>query len=189
MGLHKKFGPDQFSRFDVYGIQTNKQTDTLTPRQAKFIYRLHFSGAVSSQSRHMVLPPDFEYNLNPNYGPFHGPYQEPFRGPYHKPYYGPYYPPYQRPNYGPHNGPSYGPYPNHIPPPAPPFPVYGSAKLSPTRNFLPPTIEELEKGEKEKLKNSSDLTSSTVISVTTTTTVTTPAVGNGNIIGRCTVKL
>ena len=28
---HKKFGPDRFSRFDVYWIQTNKQTD----RQAK----------------------------------------------------------------------------------------------------------------------------------------------------------
>ena len=32
---HKTFGPDRFSRFDVYWIQTNKQTD----RQAKFIYR------------------------------------------------------------------------------------------------------------------------------------------------------
>ena len=32
---HKKFGPDRFSRFDVYWIQTNRQTD----RQAKFIYR------------------------------------------------------------------------------------------------------------------------------------------------------
>ena len=35
---HKKFGPDQFSRFDVYWIQTNKQTN----RQAKFIDRRHF---------------------------------------------------------------------------------------------------------------------------------------------------
>ena len=25
--FHKKFGPDRFSRFDVYWIQTNKQTD------------------------------------------------------------------------------------------------------------------------------------------------------------------
>ena len=33
---HKKFGPDRFSRFDVYWIQTNKQTN----RKAKFIYRL-----------------------------------------------------------------------------------------------------------------------------------------------------
>ena len=24
---HKKFGPDRFSRFDVYWIQTNKQID------------------------------------------------------------------------------------------------------------------------------------------------------------------
>ena len=24
---HKKFGPDRFSRFDVYWIQANKQTD------------------------------------------------------------------------------------------------------------------------------------------------------------------
>ena len=30
---HKKFGPDRFSRFDVYWIQTNKQTDTQTPKQ------------------------------------------------------------------------------------------------------------------------------------------------------------
>jgi len=45
---HKKFGPDRFSRFDVYWIQTdrqtNKQTDRQTnkqtDRQAKFIYRL-----------------------------------------------------------------------------------------------------------------------------------------------------
>ena len=36
---HKKFGPDRFSRFDVYWIQTNRQTDRQTNRQAKFIYR------------------------------------------------------------------------------------------------------------------------------------------------------
>ena len=36
---HKKFGPDRFSRFDVYWIQTNKQTPKQTNRQAKFIYR------------------------------------------------------------------------------------------------------------------------------------------------------
>ena len=34
---HKKFGPDRFSRFDVYWIQTDRQK---TNRQAKFIYRL-----------------------------------------------------------------------------------------------------------------------------------------------------
>ena len=38
---HKKFGPDRFSRFDVYWIQTNRQTDRQTNRQAKFIYRLN----------------------------------------------------------------------------------------------------------------------------------------------------
>ena len=27
---HKKFGPDRFSRFDVYWIQTNKQTNAQT---------------------------------------------------------------------------------------------------------------------------------------------------------------
>ena len=27
MGSHKKIGPDRFSRFDVYWIQTDKQTD------------------------------------------------------------------------------------------------------------------------------------------------------------------
>ena len=36
---HKNFGPDRFSRFDVYWIQTNKQTNRQTPWQAKFIYR------------------------------------------------------------------------------------------------------------------------------------------------------
>ena len=44
---HKKFGLDRFSRFDVYWIQTDKQTNRQTDkqtnrqtdRQAKFIYR------------------------------------------------------------------------------------------------------------------------------------------------------
>ena len=36
---HKKFGPDRFSRFDVYWIQTDRQTPKQTYRQAKFIYR------------------------------------------------------------------------------------------------------------------------------------------------------
>ena len=36
---HKKFWPDRFSRFDVYWIQTNRQTIKQTDRQAKFIYR------------------------------------------------------------------------------------------------------------------------------------------------------
>ena len=29
---HKKFGPDRFSRFDVYWIQTNRQTDRQTDK-------------------------------------------------------------------------------------------------------------------------------------------------------------
>ena len=36
---HKKFGPDRFSRFDVYWIQTDRQSNKQTDRQAKFIYR------------------------------------------------------------------------------------------------------------------------------------------------------
>ena len=39
MRFHKKFGHDRFSRFDVYWIQTDRQTNKQTPRQAKFIYR------------------------------------------------------------------------------------------------------------------------------------------------------
>ena len=38
--LHKKFGPDRFSRFDVYWMQTKNKTNKQTDRQAKFIYRL-----------------------------------------------------------------------------------------------------------------------------------------------------
>ena len=34
----KKFGPDRFSRFDVYWIQTNKQTDTMTSQIYIYIY-------------------------------------------------------------------------------------------------------------------------------------------------------
>ena len=39
---HKKFGPDRFSRFDVYWIQTNRHPDRQTNRQAKFLYRYLF---------------------------------------------------------------------------------------------------------------------------------------------------
>ena len=34
---HKKFGPDRFSRFDVYWIQTNKQTDKQTDKPNLYI--------------------------------------------------------------------------------------------------------------------------------------------------------
>ena len=35
---HKKFGPDRFSRFDVYWIQTNRQTDRRTDKPNLYIY-------------------------------------------------------------------------------------------------------------------------------------------------------
>ena len=34
---HKKFGPDRFSRFDVYWIQTNKQTNKQTDKPNLYI--------------------------------------------------------------------------------------------------------------------------------------------------------
>ena len=57
MRSYTKFGPDRFSRFDVYGIQTNKQTD----RQAKFMWRkgkgicLHFSISINYQENSGTL--------------------------------------------------------------------------------------------------------------------------------------
>ena len=38
---HKKFGPDRFSRFDVYWIQTNKQRDTQTDKPNLYIDNVH----------------------------------------------------------------------------------------------------------------------------------------------------
>ena len=37
MMSHKKFGPDRFSRFDVYLIQTNKQTNQQTDKPNLYI--------------------------------------------------------------------------------------------------------------------------------------------------------
>ena len=34
---HKKFGPDRFSRFDVYWIKTNRQTDRQTDKPNLYI--------------------------------------------------------------------------------------------------------------------------------------------------------
>ena len=34
---HKKFGPDRFSRFDVYWIQTNRQKDKQTDKPNLYI--------------------------------------------------------------------------------------------------------------------------------------------------------
>ena len=47
MTSHKKFGPDRFSHFDVYWIQTDRQT----PRQAKIIYRYIHILALEGASR------------------------------------------------------------------------------------------------------------------------------------------
>ena len=45
LDVPKKFGPDRFSRFDVYWIQTNKQTN----RQAKFIYRWFLKSSLQNE--------------------------------------------------------------------------------------------------------------------------------------------
>ena len=41
---HKKIGPDRFSRFDVYWIQTNKQTNRLTDKPNLYIDYSHYMG-------------------------------------------------------------------------------------------------------------------------------------------------
>ena len=38
MEAYTKFGPDRFSRYDVYWIQTNKQTDRHPDRQTSKVY-------------------------------------------------------------------------------------------------------------------------------------------------------
>ena len=67
---HKKFGPDRFSRFDVYWIQTNRQTDRQTNRQAKFIYIYvlclfmdHLNLKISLQPNKTRLSENFEFFL------------------------------------------------------------------------------------------------------------------------------
>ena len=49
---HKKFGPDRFSRFDVYWIQTSKQTDTQTDKPNLYIdyISIHENRVVHRQS-------------------------------------------------------------------------------------------------------------------------------------------
>ena len=64
---HKKFGPDRFSRLDVYWIQ---QTDRHQNRQAKFIYRLlnilsgtENSNVTSDVNKYVYFPmPPIELN-------------------------------------------------------------------------------------------------------------------------------
>ena len=45
---HTKFGPDRFSRFGDYGIQTNEHLPT--DRQAKFIYRRSLLSVINKMS-------------------------------------------------------------------------------------------------------------------------------------------
>ena len=40
---HKKFGPDRFSRFDVYWIQTDRQTNKQTDKQNLYIDNIYLS--------------------------------------------------------------------------------------------------------------------------------------------------
>ena len=65
---HTKFGPDRFSRFDVYWIQTNKhpQTDTQTSKVYIYVYTsqismyivLHERGKATSPTQlpNLILP-------------------------------------------------------------------------------------------------------------------------------------
>ena len=43
--FHKKIGPDRFSRFDVYWIQTDTNHEKQTDRQAKYKYRREWEKA------------------------------------------------------------------------------------------------------------------------------------------------
>ena len=43
---HKKIGPDRFSRFDVYWIQTNKQTNKQTDKPNLYIDRSVYKGNI-----------------------------------------------------------------------------------------------------------------------------------------------
>jgi len=61
---HKKFWPDRFSRFDVYWIQTNKQTD----RQAKFIYRFSSNNSKFNSNNLKFNSNNSKFNSNnPNF--------------------------------------------------------------------------------------------------------------------------
>ena len=53
---HTKFGPDRFSRFDVYWIQIDRQTNKQTDKQAKFIYgyRMKFNPKVQQKEKKTI---------------------------------------------------------------------------------------------------------------------------------------
>ena len=56
---HKKFGPDRFSRFDVYWIQSNKQTDkpNLYIDSAKQRYQSVIYPEVISTTEYVTIVP------------------------------------------------------------------------------------------------------------------------------------
>ena len=61
MGSHKKFGPDRFSRFDVYWIQTNKQA----PKQNLYIderYASSGSRDIGIRKLRLVVKTQFLFN-------------------------------------------------------------------------------------------------------------------------------
>ena len=58
---HKKFGPDRFSRFDVYWIQTDRQTNKHPDRQAKFIYRLMKGSVLENDCWTPPPPPSINF--------------------------------------------------------------------------------------------------------------------------------
>jgi len=80
LDVPQKFGPDRFSSFDVYWIQTDRQTtfigykqtdrqtDKQTNRQAKFIYRFLLIIKISN-SFSRPFPEPF-YNLTLNLSPY-----------------------------------------------------------------------------------------------------------------------
>ena len=53
---HKKFGPDRFSRFDVYWIQTNKQTNRQTDKPNLYIEELFIRGVLREGGGVEALP-------------------------------------------------------------------------------------------------------------------------------------
>ena len=50
---HKKFGPDRFSRFDVYWIQTDKQTPRQTNKQTD---KPNLYKEVKIQAKKIIVP-------------------------------------------------------------------------------------------------------------------------------------
>ena len=61
---HKKFGPDRFSRFDVYWIQTDKQTDKQTSQIYIQITRiLIWLGRIKTRTNILVHSSSFDVSF------------------------------------------------------------------------------------------------------------------------------